>query len=141
MPVEQEAALREILGLQTVAVVGCSATPSKAAHTVPKYLHERGYDVVPVNPNAESIFGTAAYDSLANVEEEIDILNVFRPSDEVPGIVDEAVARDDVKVVWLQQYIEHDAAVERAEDAGLNAVQNNCIRRTHERLVAGPSNG
>ncbi|WP_324757393.1 CoA-binding protein [Haloarcula montana] len=135
MPITDEAGLREILELDRVAVVGCSTTPGKDAHEIPKYLIEQGYDVVPVNPFADEIFGREAYDSLAGVPGEIDIVDVFRPSEEVSGIVDEVLDRDDIGVVWLQLGIHDDDAVERAEAAGLRVVQDRCMKPTHQQLL------
>jgi len=135
MPVTDDDELREILGLDRVAVVGCSATPGKDAHEIPKYLLDQGYDVVPVNPFADEIFGREAYDSLADVPGEIDIVDVFRPSEEVGGIVDGALARDDVKVIWLQLGIHDDEAVERAEADGRRVVQDRCMKPTHRQLM------
>ncbi|WP_276272363.1 CoA-binding protein [Haloarcula litorea] len=135
MPVTDDDELREILELDRVAVVGCSATPGKDAHEIPKYLIEQGYDVVPVNPFADEIFGREAYDSLSDVPGEIDIVDVFRPSEEVGGIVDAALERDDVQVVWLQLGIHDDEAVERAEAAGRRVVQDRCMKPTHQRLM------
>jgi predicted CoA-binding protein len=136
MPVESDAELAEILEYDHVAVVGCSSTSGKAAHDVPQYLLDHGYDVIPVNPYADEIFGRAAYDSLADVDEQVDVVDVFRPSEEVAGIVDEAIARDDVQVVWTQLGIEDDDAARRAEDAGLRVVQDKCIKVEHGRLTA-----
>jgi predicted CoA-binding protein len=135
MPVENDDELRRILELDTVAVVGCSTTEGKDAHDIPKYLREHGYDVVPVNPYADEIFGRRAYDSLADVEEDVDVVDVFRPSDEVAGIVDAAVERDDVDVVWTQLGIRDDEAAERAEDAGKRVVQDRCMKVEHQRLA------
>jgi predicted CoA-binding protein len=133
--VDTDAELRELLGLKTVAVVGCSSTPGKDAHEVPAYLRSRGYEVVPVNPTADEILGRPASDSLADVEADVDIANVFRPSAEVAEIVDEAITRGDVGVVWLQLGIHDDEAVARAEAAGLRAVQDRCMKAEHARLV------
>jgi predicted CoA-binding protein len=135
MPVESDAELREILGMTRVAVVGCSTTPGKDAHEIPKYLLDHGYDVIPVNPTADEILGREAYDSLSEVEEEVEIVNVFRPSDEVSDIVEEALDREDVAVVWTQLGIADDEAAERAEDAGKRVVQDKCAKVEHERLV------
>jgi len=135
MPVESDAELREILGMTRVAVVGCSTTPGKDAHEIPKYLLGHGYEVIPVNPTADEILGREAYDSLSEVEEEVEIVNVFRPSDEVAGIVEEALDREDVAVVWTQLGIADDEAAERAEDAGKRVVQDKCAKVEHERLV------
>jgi predicted CoA-binding protein len=135
MPVESDAELREILGMTSVAVVGCSTTPGKDAHEIPKYLLDRGYEVIPVNPTADEIFGRKAYDSLAEVEEGVEIVDVFRPSDEVAGVVEEALGREDVAVIWTQLGIADDEAAERAEDAGKRVVQDRCIKVEHQRLV------
>ena len=135
MPTESDDDLRTILGYETIAVVGCSATPGKAAHDIPKYMRDLGYDVIPVNPYADEIFGEEPDDNLADVEETIDLVDVFRPSDEVPGIVDDVVARDDVKALWLQLGITHDEAAEKAESAGLTVVQDRCLKVEHQRLL------
>jgi predicted CoA-binding protein len=134
MPVEDDAALSEILDAQTIAVVGCSATPSKAAHRIPKYMQSHGYEIVPVNPFEDEILGERAYDSLSEVEADIDIVDVFRPSDEVAGIVEEALDRDDAGVVWLQQGITDDEAAAKADAAGRQFVQDRCLKVEHQRL-------
>lgn len=135
MPVETDAELQEVLARRRVAVVGCSATPGKDAHEIPKYLLEHGYDVVPVNPFSDEVLGRTAYDSLADVDGEVEVVDVFRPSDEVSGIVDEAIERDDVEVVWTQLGIRDDDAAARAENAGLRVVQDRCMKVEHARLV------
>jgi hypothetical protein len=134
MPVESDDELREILDLETIAVVGCSTTPQKAAHSIPKFMRERGYEIVPVNPYADEIFGREAYDSLAEVEEEIDIVDVFRPSEEVSDIVDAVLERDDVEVVWTQLGIRDSEAGERVEDSGRKYVEDKCLKVEYNRL-------
>ena len=135
MPVETDDELRAILDLETIAVVGCSSTAGKAAHDIPAYMQRHGYEIVPVNPYADEILGRAAEDSLADVDQEIDIVDVFRPSEEVAGIVGAVLERDDVQVVWTQLGIEDDEAAARAEDAGLEVVQDRCLKVEHQRLV------
>jgi predicted CoA-binding protein len=135
MPVDTDEGLRELLELNRIAVVGCSTTPGKDAHEIPQYLQRHGYDVVPVNPTAEEVLGRDAYDSLSDVGERVDLVDVFRPSDEVAGIVDEAVDRDDVVAVWTQLGIQDDEAAARAESAGLDVVQDRCIKVEHSRLT------
>lgn len=135
MPVESDAEVRDILERNTVAVVGCSSTPGKDAHEIPKYLRRQGYEIIPVNPYAEEVLGRRTYDSLDSVEETIDIVDVFRPSDEVAGIVDAALARDDVEVIWLQLGIHDREAVGRAEAAGISVVQDRCMKPEHQRLI------
>lgn len=136
MPVTDDEEVREILEYRTVAVVGCSATPPKDAHRIPAYLLDQGYNVLPVNPNHDTVLGRPAYDSLREVEEEIDIVDVFRPSPEVAAIADQALERGDVKVIWLQLGIHDDDAVARAENAGIRVVQDRCMKPEHQRLVA-----
>ena len=135
MPVESDAELREILGMERIAVVGCSTTPGKDAHEIPKYLLDSGYEVIPVNPSADEIFGRTAYDSLSDVEEEIDVVDVFRPSEEVAGIVEAAIERGDVAVVWTQLGIRDPEAARRAEAAGLRFVEDRCMKVEHRRLL------
>ncbi|WP_255196664.1 CoA-binding protein [Halorarius litoreus] len=126
--------LNEVLDAETIAVVGCSATPGKAAHGVPKYMKDHGYRIIPVNPYADEVFGIEAYDSLDEVDEHIDIVDVFRPSDEAPGIVDQVLSRDDVDTVWLQLGIRHDEAGERVRESGRTFVQDKCLKVVHRRL-------
>ena len=135
MPTENDDELREILDMQTIAVVGMSTTEGKPAHDIPKYLHEHGYDVIPVNPFADEILGMKAYDSLGEVDAEIDIVDVFRPSEEAPDIVEEALQREDVKVVWLQEGIVNDEAGKAVEEAGRQFVQDRCMKVEHRRLT------
>ncbi|WP_435066990.1 CoA-binding protein [Haloplanus sp. C73] len=127
--------IRTLLDVDTIAVIGCSATPGKAAHDVPAYLQEQGYDVIPVNPNRDVVLGRTAVDSLEDIGDDVDLIHVFRPSEEVSSIVDTAVKRrqrrDDVEGIWLQKGIRDDAAADRARDAGLLVVQDRCLMVTH----------
>ncbi|WP_136686687.1 CoA-binding protein [Halorhabdus amylolytica] len=136
MPITDDDALREVLETtNTIAVVGCSSTAGKDAHEIPKYLLDAGYDVIPINPFADEIFGQETYDSLQAVPDKIDIVDVFRPSEEVPEIVDAALDRADDPLVWLQLGITHDDAVEQAEDAGYRVVEDRCMKVEHQRLL------
>jgi predicted CoA-binding protein len=135
MLIESDEELREVLAKEVVAVVGCSTTPGKDAHEIPKYLQENGYTVLPVNPGAEEIFGQAAYDSIADIEEEIDIVDVFRPSDELPGIVDATLDRGEKPILWTQLGIRDDDALARAQEGGLDVVADRCMKVEHRRLV------
>lgn len=139
MPASDDDGLRELLSMDPVAVVGCSSTPGKAARDVPEYLRRHGYEVIPVNPYADEVLGREAYDSLADVEEAVELVDVFRPSGEVPGIVDEVLARredrGDVEGLWLQLGIADDGALTRADDAGLATTQDRCMKVEHGRLL------
>lgn len=112
---------------QRIAVVGCSATPGKDAHEVPLFLKERGWEILPVNPNAAEIFGAPAYKRLADVPGPIDVVDVFRPSEEAPDIARQAVAVG-AKALWLQLGLRSKEARRIAEEAGLAYVENRCMR-------------
>ncbi len=139
MPVSDDEQLRDLLSMNRIAVVGCSSTPGKAAHEIPAYLQRQGYEIVPVNPFADEILGKQAVDSLDDVDDEIDLVDVFRPSEEVAGIVDDTIDRKetegDVDAIWLQLGIHDDEAVAEAEDAGLTVVEDRCMKVEHQRLV------
>ena len=135
MPIQSDAELRDILELETIAVVGCSASPGKAAHDIPRYMQDHGYDIVPVNPYADEVLGREAHESLADVPDEIDLVDVFRPSEEGAGIVDEVLDREDVQAVWLQLGIEDDEAGSRVEETGRKFVQDRCLKVEHQRLL------
>lgn len=126
--------LRHLLrSAKTIAVVGCSTQPGKPSHEVPRYLIEQGYRVIPVHPSAREILGERAYASLADIPGPIDIVNVFRPADEAPAVVQAAIARG-ARAVWLQQGISHPNAAARAREAGLEVVMDQCIMQVHRRL-------
>ncbi|TKX61599.1 CoA-binding protein [Halorubrum sp. ASP1] len=138
MPITDDAGLDRLLDAETIAVVGCSTTPGKAAHDVPAYLQRQGYEVIPVNPFADEVLGERAYDAVGEVEESIDLVDVFRPSEEVPDIV-EAVrerhaGRGDAGALWLQLGISHDEAAAAAESDGIDVVQDHCLKVEHGRL-------
>ncbi|ELZ98989.1 hypothetical protein C440_01495 [Haloferax mucosum ATCC BAA-1512] len=139
MPITSDEALRALFDHETIAVVGCSATEGKAAHDIPAYMQRHGYRVIPVNPFHDEILGETAYDSLEDVEADIDLVDVFRPSAEAGDIVDDAIdraeSRGDIEAVWLQLGIRDDEAGARAEAAGLDYVQDTCFKVEHSRLV------
>ena len=138
MPIEDADGLRRILEHKRVAVVGASTTHKKAAHIVPAYLQRHGYEITPINPTADEVFGEQAYDALKEVPEGIDLIEIFRPSAEVPDIVDQAKAREDVRAIWMQSGIRHDRAADAAESAGLDVVQDRCMKVEHGQLVRNP---
>lgn len=137
----EDEAIREVLETyETVAVVGCSRDPAKDAHTVPRFLQEHGYRIVPVNPFADEILGETAYSSLKDIPFSIDIVDVFRPSDQVGPVVEDALETD-AKVVWMQLGIRNEEAARRAREAGLQVFQDRCMRIEVNRLrgASGPS--
>ncbi|MBI3353015.1 MAG: CoA-binding protein [Nitrospirae bacterium] len=121
---------------KTIAVVGLSTNSEKPAHFVPKYLKEQGYTIIGINPSAKGdILGQKVYSSLREIPEKVDIVNIFRPSGEVPGIVEEAIAIG-AKVIWMQEEIIHPEAAARAEKAGLEVVMNRCMMKAHRQSQA-----
>ncbi len=122
---------------KTIAVVGASNDPKKAGHNIPAYLQTQGYKIIPVNPKGGEIFGETVRTSLADIDEPIDVVDVFRPSEETPQIAREAVAAG-AKVLWLQTGIQSDEAEKIARDGGLTVVMNTCMGATHRRLGLGP---
>jgi predicted CoA-binding protein len=130
--------LREIYaGIKTIAVVGASNDESKAANEIPRYLQRQGFRIVPVNPRGGEILGERAYPSLTEVDVPLDVVEVFRPSEETPAIARDAVAIG-AKVLWLQTGIESEEAERIAREGGLTTVMNMCMGVTHRRLGLGP---
>ncbi len=116
---------------KTIAVYGMSSNPVKAAHSVPMFLKKQGYNIIPINPNSAEIAGMQSFSKLIDIPDKIDILNVFRPSEDALAIVEEAIERKrikgDIKVIWLQLGIENDAAKKLALKHDIAFVQNKCM--------------
>ena len=121
---------------RTIAVVGISDNPERDSHSVAKYLQDQYYRVIPVNPMLQRVLNRPCYPSLSDIPERVDIVDIFRRSEAVPEIVDEAIAIG-AKVVWMQLGVVNEAAAEKAEQAGLMAVMNRCIKVEHCRLLGG----
>ena len=120
-----------VRSVQTIAVVGMSRDPAKAARRVPSYLATKGYDILPVNPHATRILGKPARRTLAEVTEPVDMVVVFRPSAEAGSHLAEAAARPERPVVWLQRDIRDDEAAEAARARGIRVVQDMCVFEVH----------
>ena len=125
--------IQDILAMKKVAVIGMSKNPSKAAYYVPRYLSENGFDVMPVNPSADEILGKKCYESVSDIDKDVEIVDVFRPSDEVLPFVQEAIKKKP-KVIWLQEGIHNPEAEKLARDAGIIVVFNRCMLAEHQRL-------
>ena len=125
---------------KTIAVVGASADEMKAAHTIPRYLQRQGYRIIPVNPRGGEILGEPVRERLTDIEEPIDVVDVFRPSDETPGVARDAV-KVGAKVLWLQEGISSEEADRIATEGGLKVVMNRCMGATHYELGLGPGPG
>lgn len=117
---------------KTIAVVGLSSNPGRASNGVASYMKRNGYKVIPVNPNETAVFGDKSYSSLADVPEKIDLVDIFRRSDEAGKAVDEAIAIG-AKAVWLQEGVIDLAAATRAREVGLLVVMDRCWLKEHAR--------
>ena len=118
---------------RTIAVVGLSSDPNRPSHGVASYMRSQGYRVIPVNPNETEVFGDRSYPSLLDVPEQIDLVDIFRRSDEAGKAVDEAIAVG-ARGVWLQEGVIDYAAAQRALDAGLFVVMDRCWLKEHVRI-------
>jgi uncharacterized protein len=121
----------------TIAVVGASGDETKAAHTIPRYLQRQGFRIIPVNPKGGEILGEKVFERLTDVPESIDVVDVFRPSEETPEVARDAV-KVGAKVLWLQEGIESEEAERIASEGGLRVVMNRCMGQTHYQLNLGP---
>lgn len=135
MPIEDDDTLRELLkGAKKIAVVGASDKPWRDSHRIALFLQQRGYEVLPVNPKYQSVIGIRCYPDLSSLPGPVDIVDVFRRSEAVPSIVDEAAAAR-AKALWLQQGVIHEEAARKAERLGMRVVMDRCILVDHRRLL------
>lgn len=121
---------------RTVAVVGLSNNPERPSHIVAKYLKERGYRIIPVNPQVKQVLGEVSYPDLASIPHTVDVVDIFRQSKDVPPIVDQAI-KIGAKVVWMQEGIINEEAAAKARKAGLAVVMDKCMKREHEKMGGG----
>lgn len=126
--------IRKFYDLKNIAVVGMSKNEGKAAHYVPRYLIDHGYNVIPVNPNSNEIQGRKSYPSVSNVQDKIDIVNIFRPSEDVQAVVEDALKKEGIKVIWMQEGIYSKEAEYMARERGIEVVFNRCMLVEYERL-------
>ena len=132
--------MRDVLtNARTIAIVGLSDKPERDSNEVARYLKSQGYRILPVNPMITSVLAERSYPSLSAIPRDlaIDIVDVFRRSDQVPPIVDAAIARHP-RVVWMQLGVEHAAAAARARSAGILVYEDRCIMVEHRRLQIPP---
>ena len=126
--------IKNFLSLKKVAVIGMSRSKSKAAHFVPKYLLENGFDIIPINPNSDEILTKKCYKEITEVEGDIDIVDVFRPSEDILPFVRDAIKKNP-KVIWLQEGIHNEEAENLAREHGIDVVFNRCMLAEHQRLM------
>ena len=129
--------IKKILSsFKTVAVVGISPKEDRPSYIVASYLKSKGYRIIPVRPNGEEILEEKVYHTLKEIpkEIEVEVVDIFRRSEDVPPLVEEAIQRR-AKVVWMQEGVIHKEAGEKAEKAGLKVVMDRCMKKDHQRLI------
>jgi predicted CoA-binding protein len=135
VPIEDDAVIASVLrSSRTIAVVGASPKPWRDSGSITSYLMQKGYDVYPVNPAYDELFGKKCYGDLKSVPVPIDIVDVFRNPDAVDSLVEEAIAAK-AKTLWLQLGVINAKAAAKAERAGLQVVMDHCIAVDHSRLI------
>jgi len=115
---------------RTIAVVGISDNPMRPSYGVASYMQSKGYKIIPVNPALDSVLGERAYPSLLDVPDKIDIVDVFRRSESVPPIVDQAIEKG-VAAIWMQETVVHEEAAKKAREKGIVVVMDRCILKEH----------
>jgi predicted CoA-binding protein len=128
--------IRKFYDLRNIAVVGMSKNEEKPAHLVPKFLLERGYNIIPVNPTTTEVLGRKSYPSVSEIPNDlnIDIVDVFRRSEDVPHVVDDAIKKNGIKLIWMQLGISNEEAEKKAKENGIDVVYNRCMLEEYERL-------
>lgn len=125
---------------ETVAVVGLSSDPARDSHRVARYLREFGYRIIPVNPMVDEVLGQMSYPDLKSVPEQIDVVDIFRRSEHVLPIVEEAIEKGS-RYIWMQDGVINEKAAEKARHAGIPVVMDNCMMREHRRRSGRRSSG
>lgn len=140
LPEDVEASADPILEIlkkyKTIAVVGLSSNPGRPSHEVSAYMQGAGYRIVPVNPNEREVLGEKSYARLEDVPGKVEIVDVFRRAEQLPGVAESAI-RIGAKVLWMQLGIENDKAAEKARKAGLIVVEDACMFVEHRRRLKG----
>ena len=125
--------IKDVFTLKKIAVIGMSKHSIKAAHFVPKYLSEQGFDITPINPTTNEILGKKCYPDISSVQHSIDIVDIFRPSEQVLSVIPDAIKKKP-KVIWLQEGIHNAEAEKFAMKEGIIVIFNRCMLAEHKRL-------
>ena len=125
--------IKDVFTLKKIAVVGLSRYPIKAAHFVPKYLSEQGFDITPINPTTNEILGKKCYSDISSTHHPIDVIDIFRPSEQVLSVIQDAIKKKP-KVIWLQEGIHNAEAEKLAMKEGIIVIFNRCMLAEHKRL-------
>ena len=125
--------IKDVFTLKKIAVIGMSRHPVKAAHFVPKYLSEQGFDITPVNPTADEILGKKCYPDISSIKYHIDIVDIFRPSEQILSVIQDVIKKKP-NVIWLQEGIHNAEAEKLAMKEGIIVIFNRCMLAEHKRL-------
>ncbi|MBI2917251.1 MAG: CoA-binding protein [Chloroflexi bacterium] len=129
--------IEEIVGqAKTIAVVGLSPNPERASYEVASYLKGQGYRIIPVNPTVPEVLGEVSYPDLVSIPTPVDVVDIFRRPEDIPPIVEQAIAIG-ARAVWMQLGIANEEAARRAREAGLDVVMDRCLMVEHRRLHGG----
>ena len=128
--------IKKFYTMKNIAEVGMSKNEEKAAHYVPRYLIDHGYNVIPVNPTATEILGRKSYPAVSSIPDRIDIVDIFRRSEDVPSVVEDTLKKEDIKVIWMQEGIYSKEAEKMAKEKDISAVYNRCMMAEHRRLFS-----
>ncbi len=123
--------IQRVLQFKNIAVVGMSKNEKKPAHFMPKYLIDQGYNVIPVNPTADEILGRKSYPDVSEIPEDVDVVDVFRRSEDVPSVIDDAIRKKRIKVIWMQSGIYNEKAEKKAKENGIDVIFNRCMMMEH----------
>ena len=120
--------------IKTIAIVGLSDKPERPSYKVGKYLMDKGFKIFPVNPNIDNFLGIKSYETLSNIKEKIDVIDIFRKSEFVEPIIEEAI-KIGAKTIWMQEGVINENAATRARSAGLTVVMNMCMMKEHKKII------
>ncbi len=126
--------IKKFYNLKNIAVVGMSKNQEKPSHFVPEYLIKNGYNIIPVNPTTEEILERKSYKRVSEIKEDVDIVDIFRKSEDIVPVVEDLLKKKNIKVIWLQKGIFNKQAKEIANKNGIDFVYNRCMLEEHERL-------
>ena len=123
--------IKRVLQFKNIAVVGMSKNEEKPANFVPKYLMDHGYNVIPVNPTVNEILGRKSYPAVSEIPEDVDVVDVFRRSEDVPSVIDDAIRKKGIKVIWMQSGIYNEESEKKAKENGMDVIFNRCMMVEH----------
>ncbi len=123
--------IQRVLQFKNIAVVGMSKNEEKPAHFVPKYLMDHGYNVIPVNPTVNEILGRKSYPAVSEITEDVDVVDVFRRSEDVLSVIDDVLRKKGIKVIWMQSGIYNEEAEKKAKENGIDVIFNRCMMVEH----------